>query len=182
MIILTNKKSKIIFIAAIFEFILLVVCVILLVVKPSNETNSPLPAYSVVDPTLTLNDGKFYYSGDTDSVYFDVQNGNMQLVFTEENYKEYSRKSGLNRSESSIDKSYNWSVEFWKEPRPYNVWVWYFQPPESDKFFLSFETFSMEMDGKTVPIPGGGYDYIDENNFGSVGGTHGDTIFTRVSE
>ena len=40
----------------------------------------------------------------------------------------------------------------------------------------------MEIEGKTVPIPGGGYTYIDENNFGSIGGSRGDTIFTRVSE
>lgn len=121
MIILTNKKTKIIFIAAVFELILLVACIILLVIKPSNETNSPLPSYFVADPTLTLNDGKFYYNGDTDSIYYDVQNGNIQLVFTEENYKEYCRKSSPNRSENSIDKSYNSNVEFLKDPRPYNV-------------------------------------------------------------
>ena len=173
---MTNKKTKVIFIVAVFELILLVACIILLFIKPSNVTNSPLPAYFVADPTLTLNDGKFYYNGDTDSIYYDVQNGNIQLVFTEENYKEYIRKSSPNRSENSIDQTYNWNMDFWEEPRPYNVWVCYAQPPESDMLFLSFETFNIEMDGKTVPAPGVGWSYIDENNFGSKGGA----VFTRV--
>ena len=180
MIILTNKKTKVIFIIAVFEFILLVACIILLVIKPSNETNSSLPAYSVVDPTLTLNDGKFYYNGDTNSVYYNIQNGNMQFVFNEETYKEYLRENNYN--ENTFDKQYNWALDFWENPKPYNVWVWYLQPPKSDMLFLSFDTFSMEIEGKTVPIPGGGYTYIDENNFGSIGGSRGDTIFTRVSE
>lgn len=173
---MTNKKTKVIFIVAVLELILLVACIILLVIKPSNETNSPLPAYFVADPTLTLNDGKFYYNGDTDSIYYDVQNGNIQLIFTEENFKEYCRKSSPNRSEDSIDKTYNWNVEFWEEPRPYNVWVCYFQPPESDMLFLSFETLNIEMGDRTVPAPGVGWDYIDENNFGS----EGSNVFTRV--
>lgn len=174
---MTNKKTKIIFTIAVVEFILLVACSILIVrvIKINNEPQSSLPGYFIPDPTLTLNDGKFYLNGDTDSIYYDVQNGNIQLVFTEENYKEYSRKSSPNRSENSIDQTYNWNVEFWEEPRPYNVWVCYLQPPESDMLFLSFQTFNIEVDGKTVPAPGVGLDYIDENNFGSQG-----AIFTRV--
>ncbi|MDE5741605.1 MAG: hypothetical protein K2H90_04070, partial [Oscillospiraceae bacterium] len=74
---MTNKKTKIIFAIAVFEFILLVACIILLVIKSSNETNSTLPGYFVADPTLTLNDGKFYFNGDTDSIYYDVRNGNI---------------------------------------------------------------------------------------------------------
>ena len=180
MIILTNTKA--IFIVAVLELILLVACIILLVIKPSNEINSHLPAYFVADPTRTLNNGKFYYNGDTDSIYYEVKNGYIQLVFTEENFKEYCRKSGPNRSEDSIDKTYNWNVEFWEEPRPYNVWVCYFQPPEPDMVFLSFEVIEIEMYDRIVPAPGVGWTYIDENNFGSFGDSNGDTIFTRVSE
>lgn len=179
---MTNKKTKIIFGAAVLEFILLVACIILLVIKPNNEAYSPLPAYSVVDPTLTLNDGKFYYNGDTDSIYYEVKNGYIQLVFTEENYKEYCRKSSPNRSENSIDKTYNWNVDFWEEPRPYNVWVFYAQPPQSNVLFLSFEVLEIEMYDRIVPAPGVGWTYIDENNFGSFGESNGDIIFTRVSE
>lgn len=179
-VLMTNKKTKIIFIIAIVEFILLVVSGILIarVIKTNSELRSPLPGYFVADPTLILNDGKFYFNGDTDSIYYDVKDDNIQLVFTEENYKEYCRKSSPNRSEDRIDKAYNWTVEFWKEPRPYNVWVCYLQPPESDMLFLSFQTFNIEMDGRNVPAPGVGWDYIDENNFGSRSGE----IYTRISE
>lgn len=179
-----SKKTKIIFIIAVLEFILLVlsvVCVVLLINKPRNEISSPLPSCMIVDPTRTLNDGKFYYNGDTDSIYYEVKNGYIQLVFTEENYKEYIRKSIPNRSENSIDGMYNWDVEFWEEPRPYNVWVWYNRPPESDMLFLSFQTLDIELGGKTVPAPGVGLDYIDENNFGSFRGSNNE-IFTRVGK
>lgn len=179
---MTNKKTKIIFAVAVLELILLAVCIILLVNKPSNETNPMLPSYMVVDPTLSLNDGKFYYNGDTDNIYYDVRNGNMQLVFNEEKYKKYLRESSDSWSENEIDKSYRRNLEFWKEPLPYNIWVWYDQSPESDMLFLSFETFDIEMGDRTVPAPGGGYSYIDENNFGSVGKLQNDGIFTRVSE
>lgn len=180
---MTNKKQTVIFIAVIFALFLSIACIMLFVNKPNNEINSSeevLPSYFVEHPTLTINDGKFYYSGDTDSIYYDVQNGNIQLIFTEEKFKEYLKESSWNENE--IDKTYNWNVEFWEKPRPYNVWVFYAQPPQPDELFLSFETFDIELGGEIVPAPGVGWHYIDENNFGSVGGSHGDTIFTRVSE
>ena len=178
---MTNKKTKIIFTTVIFALVLSVACVILFFNKRGNDVNSSeevLPAHYVEHPTLTVSNGKFYYNGDTDSIYYDVQDGSMQLIFTEEKYKKYLRESSGNWSEDEIDNSYKWNLEFWENPRPCKIWVLYSQSPEPDDLFLSFETFDIELGDEIVPAPGGGWKYIDENNFGSVGGK----IFTRVPE
>lgn len=176
---MTNKKTKIILAIAIAEFVLLSLSVVVITLLLNRMTvmDSPLPGYMVPDPTRTLNDGKYYYNGDTDGIYYNVKDGRIQLVFTEENYKEYSRKESPNRSESSIDGTYDWNVEFWEEPRPYNVWVSYRQSPEPDMLFLGFETFNIEMGDREVPAPGVGWYYIDENSFGEP---DNGLVFTRI--
>ncbi len=175
-----NKKTKIILAIAIAEFVLLamsVVSIILLLNRIAVVTEtaySQVPGFMVADPTRTLNDGKYYLNGDTDSIYYEVKNGSIQFVFTEEKYKEHLKE--INWNENEIDRTYDWDVEFWEKPRPYNVWVSYRQSPEPDKLFLSFETFNIEFGDRIVPAPGIGYSYIDENNFGSDSGP----VFTRV--
>lgn len=169
-----NKKTKIIFTAAAFVLVLSAVCVILFANNAGDKVNSSeeeYPGHFVVDSELTLNDGKFYLNGNTDSCYFDIQNGAGHLVFTEENYKD----NYAGWSESDIKKSYEWALDYWKEPRPYNVWRLHLRD-EPDELFLSFEMADIELGDEIVSAPGGGYFYIDENSFCLSDGA----VYTRV--
>ena len=143
----------------------------------SDENSS---AYAVPDTELKLNDGNFYFTGDTAGCYYTIRDGTVMFHTEEQERMKYyyyvgiadyyylSRAEGLSPGpqREGFDEWYDRECDMWTEPRTYEIY-------EDDIL------------GTLLILSGGdSFDYIDENNFGMLSSKRGgiDMIFTRVPD
>lgn len=139
---------------------------------------------------LTLNDGDFYFMGDTDACYISVKDGNIQFVGDDENMQYYyyahaashyliRRNNDLSPGSYDDYESFCEGVKhgFHEEWVPYEIFV---LPDPISRTVVFFDPY-YDLDGNG---PGGiSMDYIDENNIGDLQSDRGgiDLIFTRIA-
>lgn len=156
------------------------------IINGSALSQEEIAAYSDPEVEPILNDGNFYFMGDTNACYFTVKDGYAQLIAgepdsmkyfyyaTETSYYFRKREEGLSPGIiSGFDEYYKSVKDDWAEPKPYEISTTILGTS------VIFDPYYDE-DGNG---PGGiGIDYIDEDNIGylesEIGGI--DLIFTRV--
>lgn len=158
------------------------------IINGSQLSQEEIAAYSAPEVEPILNDGNFYFMGDTNACYFTVKDGCAQLIVGEPDSMKYfyyaaetsyyfrKREEGLSPGIiGGFDEYYESEKTNWAEPKPYEI------NTNSLGTYVIFDPYYDE-DGIG---PGGIFiDYIDEDNIGymesEIGGI--DLIFTRVDD
>ena len=146
-----------------------------------------IAAYSDPEVEPILNDGNFYFMGDTDACFFSVKDGYIQFFGTDENMQYYYYLTAANyylikRTEGLSPGSFEDYETFCQSKK--NAF--------SEKAAYAMNTSILGTHVSYDPYydsagngPGGlGFAYIYKNNFGSINSDRGgiDLIFTRVAD